>query len=39
VNGEIHVAIHPYQILAIKVNYPDPSGAGGGENDELPGTH
>ena len=38
-NGEIHVAIRPYQILAIKVTYPDPSGAGGGEKDELRGTH
>jgi len=25
-NGKIGVAIHPYQIVAIKVNYPDASG-------------
>jgi len=38
-NGKISVAIRPYQIVAIKVDYPDASAAGGGAKDELHTIH
>jgi len=38
-NGKIGVRIRPYQIVAINVNHPHASGAGGDEKDELNATH
>jgi alpha-mannosidase len=38
-NGKISVAIRPYQIVVIKVNYPEAGAAGGGAKDELHATH